>query len=72
MDTTPTPETDKHRAYRRRLAAKGWRQFIGSLPAETLAFIDQLKEQNGLPSRSLVLLDLVEEKRRAAGQQQTI
>ena len=69
MDTTSTPETDKHRAYRRRLAAKGWRQFISSLPAETLAFIDELKEQHGLPNRSLVLLELVEEKRRAATQQ---
>ena len=67
MDTLLT--TDKHRAYRRRLAAKGWRQFIGSLPAETLAFIDDLKEQNGLRNRSLVLLELIEEKRRAAVQQ---
>lgn len=69
MEAAARPETDKHRAYRRRLAARGWRQFIGSLPAETLAFIDQLKEQHGLPNRSLVLLELVEEKRRAATQQ---
>jgi len=62
----PNAETDKHRAYRRRLAAKGWRQFIGSLPSETLAFIDELKELNGLPNRSLVLLQIVEEKRRSA------
>jgi hypothetical protein len=68
MEPTANSDTDKHRAYRRRLAAKGWRQFIGSLPSETLAFIDELKEQHGLPSRSLVLLELVEEKRRAAAQ----
>jgi|BogFormECP04_OM1_1039644.scaffolds.fasta_scaffold138804_1 hypothetical protein len=69
MELTPNPETDKHRAYRRRLAAKGWRQFIGSLPSETLAFVDELKDLQGLPNRSLVLLELVEEKRRATAQQ---
>ena len=68
MEPTTNTETDKHRAYRRRLVAKGWRQFIGSLPSETLAFIDELKELHGLPNRSLVLLELVEEKRRAAAQ----
>ena len=57
--------TEKQRAYRRRLAAKGWREFIASLPGETLAFIDDLKERQGLPNRSLVLLELVEEKRRS-------
>jgi hypothetical protein len=65
MELTRTSDTDKHRAYRRRLAAKGWRQFIGSLPSETLAFIDELKERHGLPNRSLVLLELIEEKRRS-------
>jgi hypothetical protein len=69
MESMPNTGTDKHRAYRRRLAAKGWRQFIGALPSETLAFIDELKELHGLPNRSLVMLELDEEKRRAAAQQ---
>jgi hypothetical protein len=52
MELVPSSETDKDRAYRRRLAAKGWRQFIAALPSETLAFIDDLKERQGLPNRS--------------------
>jgi hypothetical protein len=60
-----TSNTEKQRAYRRRLADKGWREFIASLPSEMLAFVDELKERQGLPNRSLVLLDLIEEKRRS-------
>ena len=43
MQTTENAIGDKHRAYRRRLAAKGRLQFIADLPRETVAFLDDLK-----------------------------
>jgi hypothetical protein len=57
---------DKDRAYRRRLAAKGRRQLIVALPQETIALIDQLKQRQGLRSRSQVLLQLIEQGRATA------
>ena len=59
---------DKHRAYRRRLAASGRRQLIVALPQEMIATIDELKRQRGLQSRSQVLMELIERGRQPAQQ----
>lgn len=56
-------ETDRYRAYRRRLVAKGRHQLIVDLPRETVAFIDDLKERHGLRNRSQVLMQLIERGR---------
>lgn len=57
---------DKDRAYRRRLAAEGGQQLVVALPRETVALIDELKEQAGLRNRSQALLQLIERGRDAA------
>ena len=69
MQTTENAIGDKHRAYRRRLAAKGRLQFIADLPRETVAFLDDLKERQGLRNRGQVLEQLIEKGRTAAQQQ---
>jgi hypothetical protein len=70
MQTTENVSgSDKQRAYRRRLVAKGRLQFIADLPRETLAFLDEFKERQGLRNRGQVLEQLIE-KGRAAAQQQ--
>jgi hypothetical protein len=66
--TMPPDEEDKDRAYRRRLAAEGRRQLIVALPNETVALIDELKQRQGLRSRSQVLLQLIEQGRATAQQ----
>jgi hypothetical protein len=71
MRTTETPNSDRGRAYRRKIADKGRFQFIADLPRETVAFIDELKERQGLRNRSLVLEQLIEKGRTAAQQQMT-
>ena len=58
----------RQRAYRRRLVAKGRIQLIADLPRETVAFLDELKEPQGLRNRSLVLEQLIEKGRTAAQQ----
>ena len=63
MDTTANSVTDKHRAYRRRLAANGNHQLVVALPRETVALLDELKERHGLRNRSQVLLQLIEQGR---------
>ena len=68
--TMPAEDDQKDRAYRRRLAAKGRRQVIVDLPGETVALIDELKQRQGLRSRSQVLQQLIE-RGRAATQQIT-
>jgi hypothetical protein len=60
---------DKDRAYRRRLAARGRLQFIADLPRETVAFLDELKERQGLRNRGQVLEQLIERGREATQQQ---
>jgi hypothetical protein len=57
------PESDRYRAYRRRLVAKGRHQLIVDLPRETVTFIDELKERHGLRNRSQVLMQLIERGR---------
>jgi hypothetical protein len=61
--TVNTVVSDKHRAYRRRLAAKGRLQIIADLPRETVALLDKLKERQGLRNRSQVLEQLIERGR---------
>jgi hypothetical protein len=68
METTADTVSDKHRAYRRRLAAKGRLQLIADLPRETVAFLDQLKQRHGLRNRSQVLEQLIELGREVAQQ----
>ena len=63
-----TPQAKSMRAYRRRLAAAGQRQFLAALPSETVAFIDEFKQHHGLRSRSQALLQLIERGRAAAQQ----
>ncbi|MGE0279029.1 MAG: ribbon-helix-helix protein, CopG family [Rhizobiaceae bacterium] len=60
METAVNPVIDKHRAYRRRLAANGNHQLVVALPRETVALLDEIKERRGLRNRSQVLLQLIE------------
>jgi hypothetical protein len=60
MQTAEDAASDKYRAYRRRKLAKGRLQFIADLPRETVAFLDELKERQGLRNRGQVLEQLIE------------
>jgi hypothetical protein len=68
MQSTENAISDKDRAYRRRLAAKGRLQFIADLPRETVAFLDELKQRQGLRNRGQVLEQLIERGRTVAQQ----
>lgn len=68
MLTLTMPADDKDRLYRRRLADKGRRQLIVALPQETIALIDELKQRQGLRSRSQALMQLIEQGRATAQQ----
>ena len=57
---TATDAANHSRAYRRRIAARGRLQFIADLPRETVAFLDELKERQGLRNRGQVLEQLIE------------
>ena len=63
MQTTDNAAGDKFRAYRRRIAAKGRLQFIADLPREDVAFLDELKQRQGLRNRGQVLEQLLEQRR---------
>lgn len=68
MQVTAETSLDKYRAYRQRLAANGMQQFIAALPSETVAMLDELKQRQGLRSRSQALLQLIEQGRQTAQQ----
>jgi hypothetical protein len=68
MQQNANPLSERYRAYRRRLVAKGRHQLVVDLPREMVAFIDALKECQGLRNRSQVLLQLIEPGREAAQQ----
>jgi hypothetical protein len=68
MQTTETDVSDKYRAYRRRKVASGRLQFIADLPRETLAYLDEIKERQGLRNRGQVLEQLIEQGRATAQQ----
>lgn len=54
--------------YRRRLREVGEREVIFQLPEETIALIDEIKTREGLRSRSVALLQLIERGRGAIQQ----
>jgi len=68
MQQNANPLSERYRAYRRRLVAKRRHQLIVDLPRETVAFIDELKERQGLRNRSQVLLQLIEQRREVVQQ----
>jgi hypothetical protein len=68
MDATLHIAIDKHRAYRRRLAAQGNHQIVVALPREIVALLDEIQERQGLPNRSKAVLQLIEQGRNAAQQ----
>jgi hypothetical protein len=68
MQTTENDVSDKYRAYRRRKVASGRLQFIADLPRETLAYLDEIKERQGLRNRGQVLEQLIEQGRATAQQ----
>lgn len=58
----PTAPEDKGRVarYRERLRAAGAEEVLLNLPRETIALLDELKKRQGLRSRSMVLMQLIE------------
>jgi hypothetical protein len=68
METIVTTVSEKDRAYLRRLAATGRHQLIVALPRETVALLDEIKERQGLRSRSQAVLQLIERGREVAQQ----
>ena len=63
-----TPSAIHNRLYRERLRAAGGEEVLFQLPRETVALIDELKERQGLRSRSQALLQLIERGRATAQQ----
>jgi transposase len=59
---------DRTKLYRQRLRAAGGEEVLFQLPRETVALLDELKERQGLRSRSQALLQLIEHGRAAAQQ----
>ena len=55
-----TETVDKNVLYRRRLREAGAQEVLFQLPDETVALIDEVKKRQGLRSRSLALLQLIE------------
>jgi hypothetical protein len=68
MQTTENAASDKYRAYRRRKIANGRLLVIADLPRETVAFLDEVKQHQGLRNRGQVLEQLIEIGRSAAKQ----
>ena len=64
----PTATADRTKLYRQRLRAAGGEEVLFQLPRETVALLDELKERQGLRSRSQALLQLIERGREAAQQ----
>jgi hypothetical protein len=58
--------TEKTRAFRQRLRALGGEEVLVQLPRETVRLLDELKQRQGLRSRSQALLQLIEQGRAAA------
>ena len=59
---------ENSRIYRQRLRAAGAAEVLFQLPRETVALLDDLKQRQGLRSRSEALLQLIEHGRAAAQQ----
>jgi hypothetical protein len=60
MQTTENAVSERQRARRRRIVASGRFQFIADLRREDVAFLDELKERQGLRNRGQVLEQLIE------------
>lgn len=58
----------KVRAYRQRQAAAGNKELTLLLPREAVAYLDDLKERQGLRNRGQALLQLIEQGRDTARQ----
>jgi hypothetical protein len=58
--------TEKTRAFRQRLRASGGEEVLVQLPRETVRLLDELKQRQGLRSRSQALLQLIEQGRAVA------
>lgn len=65
MPKTAT-STEKTRAYRQRLRESGGEEVLITLPRETIAMLDDVKERQGLRSRSQALMQLIEQGRATA------
>jgi hypothetical protein len=63
--TTTCAYADRNRLYRERIRAAGGEEVLVHLPREIVAMIDELKERQGLRSRSQALLQLIERGREA-------
>jgi hypothetical protein len=50
------------RAYRRRQVAAGNRDVTLTLPRDAVAFLDELKERQGLRNRSQAFLQLIQQR----------
>jgi hypothetical protein len=57
---------DRNARYRQRLRKAGEREVLFQLPDKTLAIIDEIKRRQRLRSRSLALLQLIEQGMEAA------
>ncbi len=63
---TATVSAENNRIYRQRLRAAGGEEVLFQLPRETVRLIDELKQRQGLRSRSQALLQLIEHGRAIA------
>ena len=68
MSKTAAAPAEKNRLYRARLRAAGGEEVLFQLPRETVELIDDLKQRQGLRSRSQALLQLIENGRATAQQ----
>lgn len=64
----PRAPGDKNIRYRQRLRQAGAQEVLFQLSDETVALIDEIKEREGLRSRSLALMQLIERGREATRQ----
>ena len=71
MRPDDNPLSERYRAYRRRLVAKGRHQLIVDLPLETVALLDEIKKHQGLRNRSQVVEQLIERGKEVAQEQMT-
>jgi len=69
MSISGNTVNERQRARRRRIVAQGRFQFVADLPRATVAYLDEIKEREGLRNRGQVLEQLIEVGRIAAQQQ---
>ena len=60
-----TNKAEGMRNHRRHLAESGQHQLVVALPKETVAYLDEIKQRQGLRNRDQVLLQLIERGRAA-------